>query len=194
MAASNVRVPVIAIDGPSASGKGTVAERVARALGYHYLDSGAIYRAAALAALRQGIPLDDEASLAKLAARLDLSFRDGVAWLDGKDVSQALREEATGSAASRIAALPELRKALLARQRAFRKPPGLVADGRDMGSVVFADADLKVFLTASHEARAERRYKQLMEKGMSANIAAILEELRQRDARDAGRLRLRSPP
>jgi cytidylate kinase len=186
---SNVgNIPVIAIDGPSASGKGTIAERVAKALGFHYLDSGAIYRVAALAALRANVPLDAEAQLAQLAEQLDLRFHDGGIYLSGVEVSLALRAEVTGNAASAIAALPHVRAALLDRQRSFRQPPGLVADGRDMGSVVFPDAKLKIFLTASVEARAERRYKQLIEKGMSANIQQILVELRDRDARDSVRV------
>jgi cytidylate kinase len=179
--------PVIAIDGPSGSGKGTVAQRAAKELGFHYLDSGAIYRVAALAALRANVSLADEPRLAQLAGQLDFGFYDERVYLEGKDVSLELRSEATGNAASTIAALPGLRVALLDRQRAFRQPPGLVADGRDMGSVVFPDAVLKIFLTASVETRAERRYKQLIEKGMSANIAQILRELRDRDARDSAR-------
>jgi cytidylate kinase len=180
-------VPVIAIDGPSGSGKGTVAQQAAKALGFRYLDSGAIYRIAALAALRANISLSDEQRLAQLARQLDVRFDDGGVYLGAEDVSFELRSEATGNAASTIAVLPDLRVALLDRQRAFRRPPGLVADGRDMGSVVFPDAVVKIFLTASVEIRAERRYKQLIDKGMSANIAQILEELRDRDARDSAR-------
>jgi cytidylate kinase len=180
-------VPVIAIDGPSASGKGTVAERVAAALGFHYLDSGALYRLVALHALRAATPLDDEARVAAAARQLDVRFEGGRVWLAGGDVTDAIREEPVSEAASRVAALPAVRTALMARQRAFRQPPGLVADGRDMGSVVFPDAVLKVFLTASPEERARRRYKQLMAKGIDANLRALLQELRQRDARDAGR-------
>jgi cytidylate kinase len=179
--------PVIAIDGPSGSGKGAVAQRAAKELSFHYLDSGAIYRVAALAALRANVSLTDEARLARLAEQLDFGFYDEGVYLEGKDVSLGVRSEATGNAASTIAALPGLRVALLDRQRAFRQPPGLVADGRDMGSVVFPDAVLKIFLTAGVETRAERRYKQLIEKGMSANIAQILGELRDRDARDSAR-------
>jgi cytidylate kinase len=159
--------PVIAIDGPSGSGKGAVAQRAAKELSFHYLDSGAIYRVAALAALRANVSLTDEARLALLAEQLDFGFYDEGVYLEGKDVSLEVRGEATGNAASTIAALPGLRVALLDRQRAFRQPPGLVADGRDMGSVVFPDAVLKIFLTASVETRAERRYKQLIEKGMA---------------------------
>lgn len=179
--------PVIAIDGPSASGKGTVAALVAKNLGFHYLDSGAIYRVAAVAAMRAGIPLDDEGALAELAAGLDVRFDNGDIWLGGEKVSDAVRAEESGNAASKIAALPRLRLALLEFQRGFRKAPGLVADGRDMGSVVFPDAALKIFLTASAEVRAERRYKQLMEKGNHANLASILQDLQQRDARDSAR-------
>jgi cytidylate kinase len=179
--------PVIAIDGPSASGKGTVASEVAKALGFHYLDSGALYRLATLAALRTGKPLDDEEALAAVASRMNVEFRDGAAWLEGRDVSAELRAEEVSAGASRVAAQPRVRQALLARQRAFRAPPGLVADGRDMGSVVFADAPLKVFLTADVGTRAERRHKQLMEKGMYAKIGDVVEELRRRDERDSSR-------
>ncbi|APV50643.1 cytidylate kinase [Betaproteobacteria bacterium GR16-43] len=180
-------VPVIAIDGPSASGKGTVAERVAQALGFHYLDSGALYRLTALAALQRGEPLDDAQKLAGRAAALEIAFRDGRTWLSGQDVTEALRTEEMGVAASQVAAHPEVRARLLERQRAFRQPPGLVADGRDMGSVVFPDAPLKVFLTAAVETRAQRRHKQLMEKGMYAKMPDVVEELRKRDARDTNR-------
>lgn len=180
-------IPVIAIDGPSASGKGTVAALVAKELGFHYLDSGAIYRVTALAALRTGISLDDETALAKLAGQLDVRFDNGEIWLTGEKVGDDVRSEASGNAASRIAALPRLRQALLEFQRSFRSAPGLVADGRDMGSVVFPDATLKIFLTASAEVRAERRYKQLIEKGMHANLSQILQDLQQRDARDSAR-------
>jgi cytidylate kinase len=178
---------VIAIDGPSASGKGTVAQRVAQALGFHYLDSGALYRLVALSALGSGTSLDDAAALAALAARLPAEFRDGRIVLANQDVTDFIRSEETSVAASRVAAVPAVRTALLARQRAFRRPPGLVADGRDMGSVVFPDALLKVFLTAEVATRAERRYKQLMEKGMYGKMPIVVEELRQRDARDSAR-------
>ncbi len=180
-------VPLIAIDGPTASGKGTVAQRVAQVLGWAYLDSGALYRLCALAALRAGVDLDDEAGLAALAAALPARFVDGRVELDGRDVTEAIRVEAVGNAASRIAVLPALRASLLGLQRSFRRPPGLVADGRDMGTVVFPDATLKVFLTATAESRAERRYKQLIEKGFSANLADLLRDLQQRDERDANR-------
>jgi 3-phosphoshikimate 1-carboxyvinyltransferase len=186
-AAVTQAVPVIAIDGPSASGKGTVAQRVARELGFHFLDSGAIYRLLGLAAQRHGVALDDEAALAELGAQLDIRFEGGDIWLEGEKVGDELRTEETGAAASKVAALPKVRAALLARQRAFRRAPGLVADGRDMASVVFPDAACKVFLTASAEARAERRYKQLKEKGMGANIAALLQDIRARDERDSQR-------
>lgn len=179
--------PVIAIDGPSASGKGTVAALAAKALGFHYLDSGAIYRVAALAATRAGIPLDDEKVLAELASKLDVRFDNGEIFLAGEAVGEAVRSEESGNAASKIAALPLLRLALLEFQRSFLRAPGLVADGRDMGSVVFPDAALKIFLTASAEVRAERRYKQLMEKGIHANLSRILQDLQQRDARDSAR-------
>lgn len=180
-------VPVIAIDGPSASGKGTVAEAVAAQLGFQYLDSGALYRLTALAALRRDVALDDETALSEVARDLSPKFTDRRIWLDGDDVSLALRSEQCAEAASRVAVLPAVRSALLARQRAFRQPPGLVADGRDMGSVVFPDAKLKIYLTASPEVRAERRYKQLIEKGLCANLEDLLQEIRNRDTRDANR-------
>jgi 3-phosphoshikimate 1-carboxyvinyltransferase len=180
-------VPVIAIDGPSASGKGTVAQHVARVLGFHFLDSGAMYRLLGLAAAKRGIALDAESQLAHLAAQIEIRFEGETIWLDGAKVGDELRSEEAGAAASKVAALPLVRAALLERQRAFRRAPGLVADGRDMGSVVFPEAVLKIFLTASAEARAERRYKQLKEKGMSANIAALLQDIRARDERDTQR-------
>ncbi len=179
--------PVIAIDGPSASGKGTVAALVAEKLGFHYLDSGSLYRLVALSGLRAGISLDQEAGLAPLAASLPARFEGGRIFLGDDDVSTAIRSEECSVGASQVAIFPAVRSALLARQRAYRKAPGLVADGRDMGSVVFPEATLKVFLTASPEARAERRYKQLMDKGLSANIATLLQDLRDRDARDSAR-------
>jgi cytidylate kinase len=183
----DTNVPVIAIDGPAASGKGTVAARVAAALGFAYLDSGALYRLVALAAVRSGIPLDQPERLGTLAAVLPVVFRDGEVFLAGELASEDIRTQEAGAAASRVAAYPAVRSALLARQRAFRQPPGLVAEGRDMGTVVFPDAKLKVFLTASAEARAERRYKQLIDKGLSANMLGLLEEIRERDARDSTR-------
>ena len=181
------QVPVIAIDGPSASGKGTVAERVAAALGFHYLDSGALYRLATLNALRRQVPLDDTEALATATRELEISFRDGKLWLQGQDVTEAARTEAVSTATSRVAASAGVREALLERQRRCRAGPGLVADGRDMGSVVFPDAVLKVFLTADVATRAERRHKQLMAKGMCAKMPDVVEELRQRDARDSTR-------
>ncbi|MHB1214642.1 MAG: (d)CMP kinase [Thiobacillus sp.] len=179
--------PVIAIDGPSASGKGTVAERVAATLGFHFLDSGALYRLTALLAMQHGVALDDEAGVAVLAAALPATFRDGAIWLADENVTDAIRAEAVGEGASKVAALPAVRAALLDRQRAYRQAPGLVADGRDMGTVVFPDAVAKVFLTASAEARAERRYKQLIEKGNSANLPALVADMQARDARDTAR-------
>lgn len=180
-------VPVIAIDGPSASGKGTVAQRVAAKLGYHYLDSGALYRLLGMAAQREELDLGDESGLAALAGRMNIRFEGEQIWLEGVLVGDELRSEQCASAASKVAQLPKVRVALLAKQHAFRRAPGLVADGRDMASVVFPDAVLKIFLTASPEARAERRYKQLMEKGIGANIAALLLDIRLRDERDTGR-------
>lgn len=181
------KIPVIAIDGPSASGKGTVASRVAQKLGFHYLDSGALYRLVALAAERAGVMLDDEVQLAKLASGLDVRFDGSEIWLGKECVTEEVRTEACGNGASRVAALPSVREALLARQRAFRQLPGLVADGRDMGSVVFPDAATKIFLTATAEIRADRRYKQLKEKDLHANIENILQDIRQRDERDSAR-------
>jgi cytidylate kinase len=180
-------IPVIAIDGPSASGKGTVAQLVAQALGFHYLDSGALYRLLALAAVQHGVSFDDEEGLARLAEGRDIRFDGGQVWLDGEQAGEAIRTEECGNGASRIAAYPRVRAALLDLQRAFRKTPGLVADGRDMGSVVFPGAELKIFLTASAEVRADRRYKQLIEKGMHANIKQILHDIKQRDERDSAR-------
>ena len=180
-------VPVIAIDGPSASGKGTVAQLVAARLGYHYLDSGALYRLLALAAQRDRILLSDESGLAELAERMEIRFEGNQIFLNGVLVGDELRGEQCAAVASKVAALPGVRTALLNKQHAFRRAPGLVADGRDMGSVVFPDAVLKIFLTASAEARAGRRYKQLMEKGIDANIAALLLDIRVRDERDSQR-------
>lgn len=180
-------VPVIAIDGPSASGKGTVAARVAEALGFHCLDSGSLYRLVALVGQQAGWDLADEARLAVAAAGLDAEFRDGKVWLAGSDVTDAMRTEECSAGASKVAALPAVREALVRRQRDYRRAPGLVADGRDMGSVIFPDAQAKFFLTASVEARASRRYKQLIEKGMAANIESLSQELRVRDERDASR-------
>jgi cytidylate kinase len=180
-------VPVIAIDGPSASGKGTIAARVAGVLGFHVLESGALYRLVALASLRAGLADTDETALARIAAGLEVKFSNGEIILSGEYVADELRGEDIGNRASAVAALPALRSALLERQRAFRQPPGLVADGRDMGTVVFPDAVLKVFLTASVQVRASRRYKQLNDKGIHANLASLSRDLAERDERDAKR-------
>ncbi|MEN9314423.1 MAG: hypothetical protein RIS35_816 [Pseudomonadota bacterium] len=180
-------VPVIAIDGPTASGKGTVAQRVAAALGWHYLDSGALYRIAALRALGEGVALDDAAALSALAGRLDPVFGADRILLGDEDVTDAIRAEAVGEAASRIATLPALRAALVALQHRARRAPGLVADGRDMGTVIFPDARLKIFLTATARARAVRRHKQLIDKGFPANIDSLSRDLEARDARDMQR-------
>ena len=180
-------IPVITIDGPTASGKGTVASRVADALGFAFLDSGALYRLTALSALEAGIALDDELTIANVAKALDVRFDGERIVLAGREVQDAIRQEAVGNAASKIAALPAVRSALVELQHGFRRAPGLVADGRDMGTVIFPDAPLKVFLTASVEARADRRYKQLIGKGFPANMAALLQDLKERDARDTQR-------
>ncbi|MDO8178178.1 MAG: (d)CMP kinase [Undibacterium sp.] len=179
--------PVITIDGPTASGKGTVAHRVAKHLGFHYLDSGALYRLTALSATRRGIALDNEDGLAAMARVLPCLFVKGHVFLDGEDVTDAVRAEAIGVAASKIAVLPKVRQALVDLQIAFRTTPGLVADGRDMGTVIFPDAIQKVYLTASVEARADRRYKQLIEKGFSASMKDLVKDLTERDARDTTR-------
>jgi len=178
---------VIAVDGPAASGKGTIAQGVARTLGFHYLDSGSLYRLVALKALEAGIALDDEPGLAQVAETLNSRFVDGRIMLDGVDASAAVRTEAVGAAASRVAVVTGVRRALLARQRAFRRSPGLVADGRDMGTVVFPDAALKIYITASPEERASRRYKQLIEKGISVTLDSLLRDIRERDDRDSSR-------
>lgn len=180
-------IPVIAIDGPSASGKGTIAQLVAEKLGFHYLDSGALYRLVALQAMRLGDRYTDETMLADIARNLDVVFAGQKILLTGQDVSDSIREEQCGSRASEIAAYPSVRVALIARQRAFRQPPGLVTDGRDMGSVIFPEAKLKIFLTASAQVRAQRRYNQLMEKGINANMATLLQDIQTRDARDSNR-------
>jgi len=180
-------VPVIAIDGPTASGKGTVAQRVAHALGFACLDSGALYRIVGLLALERGIDLDDATALAALAAELRPLFQGSRVWLEGRDITEAIRREDVGRAASRVAAIGPLRAALLGLQRAQRRPPGLVADGRDMGTVVFPDACLKIFLQADVRVRAERRLKQLIEKGYSANLIDLLQTLQERDERDQTR-------
>jgi 3-phosphoshikimate 1-carboxyvinyltransferase len=186
-ALAGITAPVIAIDGPSASGKGTVAEQVARALGYHYLDSGALYRLVALSVSRKGRDPSDALAAEEAARSLDVRFEGGEIYLDNDRVTDAIRTEEVSISASVSAAMPAVRRALIGRQRAFRRPPGLVAEGRDMGSVVFQEAELKVFLTATPEARAERRYKQLKDKGIAATLAALLQDLRERDARDATR-------
>jgi len=184
-------VPVITIDGPSGSGKGTISRMLARELGFHFLDSGALYRLLAFAAQRRGIALDDEPALSALCGELDIRFpADGDGdrvLLDGEDVGDAIRTEAAGGGASRVAALPAVREALLDRQRRFRLLPGLVADGRDMGTVVFPDAEAKIFLTASAEERARRRCKQLKEKGNPVFYEDILTDIQVRDERDASR-------
>lgn len=183
-------VPVLAVDGPSGTGKGTLCRALAAHLGWHFLDSGALYRLVGLAARRHGVDLGEERALADLARALEVVFEPG--WpervlLEGEEVAGALRTEQAGSAASRVAALPAVRQALLGRQRAFRRPPGLVADGRDMGTVVFPDAQLKVFLTASPAARARRRLNQLKEQGLDVNLAQLCEEIAERDRRDSER-------
>jgi len=178
-------IPVIAIDGPSASGKGTVAQLVSESLGFHYLDSGSLYRLVALKAIRIGVDLNDEEALENIAQNLDVTFVGRKIQLGVEEVADLIRQEIYGNGASKVAAHPRLREALLDRQRAFRKDPGLVADGRDMCSVVFPDATLKIFLTATPEIRAKRRYKQLMEKGEGVNIATILEDIEARDKRDS---------
>jgi len=180
-------IPVITIDGPTASGKGTVANRVAQKLGFHYLDSGALYRLTALSAMRHEVPLNDEHGLAKVAEKLPCRFQGDQVWLGNENVTSAIRAEEVGNMASKIAALPTVRHALVGLQLGFRAAPGLVADGRDMGTVIFPHAVLKVFLTASVEARAERRYKQLIDKGFPANMKDLLKDLRERDARDSNR-------
>ncbi len=183
--------PVVAIDGPSGSGKGTIAEALARHLGWHRLDSGALYRSVGLAAERKGIAVVDAAALAEMTRGLDLSFEEGagglVIRLDGRDVTEAIRSEAASRAASEVAVLPAVRTALLERQRAFAIEPGLVADGRDMGTVVFPDAVLKVFLTASPEERARRRHNQLNEKGIGVSLRDLSRAIAERDERDASR-------
>lgn len=179
--------PVIAIDGPSASGKGTVGARVAAALGWHHLDSGSLYRLTALAAIRAGVGLDDEVAVAALASELAARFEGERVLLDGEDVTDDIRTEICSAGASRVAVLPAVRIALFGRQRDYRSGPGLVAEGRDIGSTIFPDATVKVFLTASADARAQRRYKQLKEKGLPANIESLMQDLRDRDARDAAR-------
>lgn len=184
-------MPVLTIDGPSGSGKGTLAQQMAQRLGWHYLDSGAIYRVLAQAALKHQNDLTDENALASIAGQLDVQFvlkdEQLQVVLEGEDVSLLIRSEQAGNAASKVAAFPAVRAALLQRQRDFRQPPGLVTDGRDMGTVVFPDAAFKVFLTASAEVRAERRYKQLKEKGIDSNLSDLVAEISERDERDTQR-------
>ena len=183
----NSSAPVIAIDGPSASGKGAVAQRVADHLGFQYLDSGSLYRLVALTALQRRVDLTNGDLLGEIARTLPARFEQGKIVLDGEDVTDAIRAETVSSAASQVAAFPSVRQGLIRRQQAFRRPPGLVAEGRDMASVIFPDAALKVFLTASAEERARRRYKQLIEKGFDANLTTLLQDICQRDARDSER-------
>lgn len=188
----NPRPPVVTVDGPSGVGKGTLCQWLAVRLGWRLLDSGALYRLTALAALRRNLPLEDEIRVAAVAAGLDVEFTPGVdgamrTILEGGEVGDAIRGESCGNAASRVAALPAVRAALMQRQRDFRQFPGLIADGRDMGTVVFPDAELKLFLTASAGVRALRRYKQLSENGLDANLECLTHEIAERDARDAER-------
>ena len=188
---TNPDIPVIAIDGPGGSGKGTITTRLARHLGWHFLDSGALYRLTALSAIKNGADLDNETGLGEIAAKLNIRFdagEDGVIKiLDGQDVSNLLRHEDTAAVASQIAAIPAVRAALASRQRQFRQLPGLVADGRDMGTVIFPDAKLKIFLTASAEVRAERRYKQLKDKGERVKLTRLFRDIKARDLRDQSR-------
>jgi cytidylate kinase len=183
-------IPVLTIDGPSGAGKGTVSRLLAKKLGWHYLDSGSIYRSLAIALLQQSVDLADEAAVIKVAQTLQLAFECGdelIVKLNGADITAQLGLETTGNSASIVAALPEVRQILLQKQRDFRQSPGLVADGRDMGTVIFPDAENKVFLTASVEKRADRRYKQLKEKGIDANLARLTDEIEERDRRDSER-------
>ena len=184
-------IPVVTVDGPSGAGKGTLSALIAEKLGWHLLDSGAIYRVLAVAAMHHDLPVDDESAVVPLASGLDVSFEidkeQRRVVLEGEDVTDDIRTEEVGAVASKIASLARVREALLRRQRAFQQDPGLVADGRDMGTVVFPDANVKLFLTASAEARAERRYNQLKDKGLDVNIARLLTDIKARDDRDANR-------
>jgi cytidylate kinase len=183
-------IPVLTIDGPSGAGKGTVSRLVAKKLGWNYLDSGSIYRSLAIAVLKKGGDLTNITEILGLAKAMDLAFEcndELIVKLNGEDITAQLGTETTGNVASIVAAIPEVRKVLLEKQKDFKKPPGLVADGRDMGTVVFTDAEYKVFLTASTEKRAERRYKQLIEKGIDANILQITRKIEERDCRDRER-------
>ena len=180
--------PVIAIDGPSASGKGTIAAAVAQRLGFHYLDSGALYRIVGLVAGEHKANLDNDLEVSVISLNLNIKFNGDEVWVGGREVSGLIRGEVAGAAASRVAALPGVRAALMTLQRNFRQSPGLVADGRDMGSVVFPDASLKIYLTATPEERAQRRYKQLITKGVDASMAALLQDIRDRDHRDSNRV------
>ena len=192
MSGPDSTAPVLAVDGPSGSGKGTICRQVAEWMGWRLLDSGALYRLTAVAAGKHGVDLDDGTGLARLAGELDVEFgtdADGGerVWLEGRDVTGEIRTETCGNAASKLAAIPRVRAALVGLQHRFRRPPGLVADGRDMGTVIFPEATAKVFLTASPEARAERRYKQLIEKGFDANLSSLCTDIAERDERDARR-------
>jgi CMP/dCMP kinase len=180
-------IPVITIDGPSGSGKGTLAKVIAETLGWHLLDSGALYRIVGAMSVRRGLQLTDESAVAELAATLPISFADERVTVAGLDLTDEIRTEDAGENASKVAHLPAVRDAVFDLQRSFRKAPGLVADGRDMGTVVFTDATLKIFLDASAEVRAERRYKQLKNKGLSVSLRGLLEQIQERDARDRGR-------
>ena len=184
---SSFGVPVVTIDGPSGAGKGTLAAAIAEARGWHLLDSGALYRIIAVVALKQGVSLSDAALIAALCSELQIVFGAGSVTVNGDDLTDAIRTEDVGSAASVVAALPPVREAILTLQKAFRRAPGLVADGRDMGTVVFPDAPVKIFLDASAEARAERRYNQLKNKGLSVKVPGLLEQIQERDARDRER-------
>ena len=192
MTEKDLLIPVLTIDGPSGSGKGSISKRVAEKLGWHYLDSGAIYRVLGIAAVNHKVSLEDQQALATLVGKVSIEFKlnnhdKWSAYLDGKEIQQQLKTEETGNIASKIAVFPAVRSCLLAKQHEFRKHPGLVADGRDMGSVVFPNAKHKVYLTASVEERGERRYKQLIEKGINANLRAVIQDVEHRDDRDKNR-------